>query len=116
MELSSMSMSELRKLEKSIGAEIDRKKAALQKEVLKDAERTAKANGLQLSDLLPTRSAVSATAPRKRKGPAKKKGGLPPKYRNPNDASVTWSGHGRRPQWALDWIAAGKSLEALAIS
>lgn len=116
MELSSMSMAELRKLERSIGAEIDRKKAALQKEVLKDAERTAKANGLQLSDLLPTRSAAPAKAPVKRKGPAKKKGELPPKYRNPNDASVTWSGHGRRPQWVLNWIASGRSLDGLAIS
>ncbi|MDV7392951.1 H-NS histone family protein, partial [Arthrospira platensis SPKY1] len=36
------------------------------------------------------------------------------KYRNPANPEQGWSGRGRKPQWALDWIAQGKSLDELA--
>ena len=36
------------------------------------------------------------------------------KYRNPTNPDQGWSGRGRKPQWALDWIAQGKSLDELA--
>jgi DNA-binding protein H-NS len=38
-----------------------------------------------------------------------------PKYRNPDDASQTWSGRGRKPVWVQQQLDAGESLEALAI-
>jgi DNA-binding protein H-NS len=34
-----------------------------------------------------------------------------PKYRNPKDASQTWSGRGGQPQWIKDHVAAGGSEE-----
>jgi len=46
------------------------------------------------------------------KGPKTK---APPKYKNPTDASQTWTGKGRQPQWFKDAMAAGQSPEALEI-
>lgn len=38
-----------------------------------------------------------------------------PKYRNPEEPTLTWSGLGRRPHWFLDLLASGKTLEELTI-
>ncbi|WP_246120809.1 H-NS histone family protein [Chitinolyticbacter meiyuanensis] len=35
------------------------------------------------------------------------------KYQHPTEANATWSGRGKKPQWVIDWMASGKSLEAL---
>ena len=37
------------------------------------------------------------------------------KFRNPENAEVTWSGRGRKPVWFSKAIAAGKSPEDLAV-
>lgn len=39
----------------------------------------------------------------------------PPRYRNPLDASQTWSGRGRQPKWVSEALAAGKTLEELRV-
>lgn len=36
-----------------------------------------------------------------------------PRYRNPDDASQTWSGRGRQPKWVADALAGGKTLDQL---
>ena len=38
-----------------------------------------------------------------------------PRYRNPNDASQTWTGRGKQPRWVVDALAKGKKLDDLAI-
>jgi DNA-binding protein H-NS len=40
---------------------------------------------------------------------------VPPKYRNPTDPSMTWSGRGKRPRWFNDALKAGKKEKDLAI-
>jgi len=42
--------------------------------------------------------------------------GAGPRYRNPQNAAETWSGRGKRPAWIEAALAAGKSLESLAIA
>lgn len=37
------------------------------------------------------------------------------KYQHPNDASLTWTGRGRKPLWVTAWIEEGKELDALLI-
>jgi DNA-binding protein H-NS len=39
-----------------------------------------------------------------------------PKYRNPNDASQTWSGRGKRPRWLVALLKTGKQIEDFRIS
>jgi len=36
-----------------------------------------------------------------------------PRYRNPDDASQTWSGRGRQPKWVADALAGGRTLDQL---
>ncbi|WP_407690599.1 H-NS histone family protein [Rhodophyticola porphyridii] len=38
-----------------------------------------------------------------------------PKYRHPDNPSITWTGRGRRPTWINEALAAGKSLEDFEI-
>ena len=39
----------------------------------------------------------------------------PPRYRHPEDPTVTWTGRGRKPAWVLEHIEAGKPMEDLEI-
>lgn len=39
----------------------------------------------------------------------------PAKYQNPSDASQTWSGQGRKPQWLAAALEKGKKLEDFLI-
>lgn len=81
----------------------DRKNRA---EALAAMEEVAAKFGLKVSDLLGG-GAVKAT----------KAGKTPvaPKYRHPENASVTWSGRGRQPGWIKDGLAKGKKMEDFAI-
>jgi DNA-binding protein H-NS len=80
-----------------------------EKEELKAARdalvATAEQHGFSLDELLgkSTEKTVVKRAPAK------------PKYRNPDDASVTWSGRGRKPHWVVAAEDAGKSLDDLEI-
>jgi DNA-binding protein H-NS len=40
---------------------------------------------------------------------------IPPKYRNPDNASETWTGRGRQPKWVAAALSSGKSLDDLKI-
>lgn len=39
-----------------------------------------------------------------------------PKYRHPEDASMTWTGRGRRPRWVDDCLDSGHSMDDLVIA
>jgi DNA-binding protein H-NS len=49
-----------------------------------------------------------ASVPKKRAAPV-------PKYRNPNDTSVTWAGKGRHPGWIKEAMQAGTDVETFRI-
>jgi DNA-binding protein H-NS len=42
------------------------------------------------------------------------KGG--PKYRNPEDPTITWSGRGRHPRWLNELLAAGRAIDDFRIA
>ncbi len=46
---------------------------------------------------------------------SKRKGSLLPKYRNPEDPTKTWSGHGRKPQWFQDQVSKGTNKDDMLI-
>lgn len=64
------------------------------------AEKAVKEFGFSLEEVL--------TA-----GPKGSKGD--PKYANPDDSSQTWTGRGRKPNWVIAALKAGKTLEEMAI-
>lgn len=43
----------------------------------------------------------------------KKRGPVPVKYRHPDDASMTWTGRGRKPKWL---VAAGGNIERFRVA
>jgi DNA-binding protein H-NS len=55
-----------------------------------------------------------ATGPRN--GQAKKKTAkVAPKYRNPDDPGQTWTGRGRKPNWLVAELEAGRDQEDFRI-
>lgn len=46
---------------------------------------------------------------------ASKRGKVPPKYRNPDDSTQTWSGRGKRPRWFQAALDAGRSPDSMLI-
>lgn len=99
-------MSQLEELAVQVQEEIKRKKAQAKKSLIADMEKLAREAGVSLSELFGVAVDKKAT---------KTKPAVAAKYRNPNDASQTWSGRGRQPLWLAALIAEGKRLEDLAI-
>lgn len=103
MNLTSLSLAELKKLLKDVAAAIanyeDRTKAKARAEL----EAHARELGFNLAEL------ISGEAPRRKRSPAVAK------YRHPEKPAETWSGRGRQPRWFAAAIASGKTPDDLAI-
>ena len=122
MDLSTYTLPELRRLQSKVESEIRRRSDVTRRNLIKRMQKMAADEGLSLDDLLEGSTPASAEAkPATKRGrrPGTKtakaaKPALVVKYRNPTNPDQGWSGRGRKPQWALDWIAQGKSLDELA--
>ena len=91
-------MRELRaKLDRAINSYEDRKR----REALAAVEDAAREHGFNLADLTGGRPSRAGT--------------IPPKYANPSDPTMTWTGRGRKPRWVQENLERGKQLEDLAI-
>lgn len=121
MDISTLSLNELRKLQVKVENEIRRRSDSTRKELLKRIEKMAAEQGLSMSELLGTETPAQAPAqPQAQRRtrrvkveiPAAKEK-LPPLYFHPDDPSISWSGKGRRPLWVVKWQEEGKSLEDL---
>ena len=101
-DLEALSLTELRKLHKDIAKAIttyeDRQKAEARAKV----EAIARELGYSLAELVGTETKI-ARAP------------APAKYRHPENPALTWSGRGRKPQWFVAALSAGKTASELAI-
>jgi DNA-binding protein H-NS len=102
-DLEALSLSELKKMQKDVAKAIstyqDRQKAEARAKV----EVLARDLGRSLAEPLGTETKSS-------RGPAA------PEYRHPENPALTWLGRGRKPQWFVKALAAGKSASDLAIS
>lgn len=104
--LKEMAVEELVELKKGIDTLISEKQKEQTKNLVEEFKIKAAKLGLTLEEIM----GQDANKPRKTKGQK-----VPPKYRNPNDASQTWTGRGRKPIWVEDALKKGKKLEDLAI-
>lgn len=108
-ELKNMSRKELERLKNDVEIALEKVGEREKKAALEAAEKAAAAHGYSLSQLTGN---VDALAPKKRgrkpgttlRVPAKKGA---PKYANPDDASQTWTGKGRQPDWFKAAITSG---------
>ena len=101
-DLEALSLSDLKKMHKDIAKAIttyeDRQKAEARAKV----ETFARELGYSLAEL------VGSDAKPKRAT-------VTPKYRHPENPVLTWSGRGRKPQWFVEALEAGKTPEDMAI-
>lgn len=100
--LDAMELKELKKLRKKVEAAINGYEERQRANALAELEAKAKELGFSLAEL--------TNAKAKLKKPA-----APAKYRNPADATQTWSGRGRQPEWFKSAINAGKSAADMEI-
>lgn len=103
IDLDKMSLKELKSLKKKVEKAIDGFEERQRSEAISKLEATAREMGYSLSELTGKKAAKA------RKNP------VAPKYRDPKNASLTWSGRGRQPQWFKDAVASGKSPDDMLI-
>lgn len=102
MNLTHLSLVELRALAESTKKELDKREqheVAIAREKI---QAIAQGVGVSLKVLI-------AGSTRKKSGPAKVK------YRHPDNIAQQWSGRGRQPKWVKDWLGSGKSLDQLSV-
>ncbi len=101
LDLDKMTLKDLRdlraKLDRAINSYEDRKR----REALAAIEEAAREHGFNLSDL-------TGAKPRRT-------GTVAPKYANPDDPTMTWTGRGRKPRWVQESLQNGKQMEDLLI-
>ena len=101
MDLSELSLDELKTLHSKVAKAIDSFEDRRRKEAAAEVEAKARALGFTLADLYDVSQ--------------KTKSVLPPKYRHPENHSLTWSGRGRKPGWIKDATDAGTDLDTFLI-
>jgi DNA-binding protein H-NS len=102
IDLSKLSIPELQELAKEIETEVVTRKEAEKQRVLDQIRELAASIGTTPEELLGRQARASAAK-------------VQAKYRNPDDPSLTWSGRGKRPTWVNEALAAGKTLDELAV-
>jgi DNA-binding protein H-NS len=102
IDLTKLSLEELQALAQDIEVEVIGRREAERARVLSQMRELAGSLGMTLEDVI--------------RGEKGRSGVVAAKYRNPDDPSLTWSGRGKRPAWVNEALAAGKTLEDLAVS
>lgn len=104
IDLNNLSVPELQDLAKAIKSELERRQSESKRVVLNQIKELAQSIGMTVDDVI---------------GIGKKKykrsAALPSTmYVNPENPQQTWSGRGRRPNWARDILDRGETLKTLA--
>ena len=109
MNLSQYSLVELQKLQVRVEKAIQKKQLAEKLSVHKQVKKLLSKHGLTVDDLVKAKSDSKTRAVRKKTGKVK------PKYANPADKKVTWTGRGRSPVWVREHLDKGGKLDDLKI-
>lgn len=104
MDLGKLSVAELNTLQREIARELNRRRKTEADSLISEFRKRASDLGLSLDQLVGGRAPAGS-----------KRGKVPPKYRHPQDASLTWTGRGKRPRWVEEWVRGGKSLDGITI-
>ncbi|NTV70845.1 MAG: H-NS histone family protein [Azonexaceae bacterium] len=105
MDISTLTIAQLRDLQQQIPAEIKRREAQEKVNVLNELRAFAKTRGYAIEDLLGKEVKVKASTGNKVKV----------KYRHPQNTELEWTGRGRTPKWVEAWVANGGSLDNLLV-
>jgi len=114
-ELNAMSRAQLQGLLKKVQKSLDaRSDQAMKRKASEQASKVAKKFGYSLEDLVGAGVASKKRASKSRDPRVGRK--IPPKFRNPDNASETWSGRGNKPRWMLAALDRGLTMDDLAIN
>jgi DNA-binding protein H-NS len=102
MELSNLSLVELRNLQDKIKQELKKREHHDMVKAREQILAIAQSVGIPLKELIATN--VRA-----------KTGTVAVRYRHPDDASQQWTGRGRQPKWVKEWVESGKSIDLLRV-
>jgi len=105
MDLSALSISELKSFLKKIPAEIQRREKQEKTRIRQELEALAAKSGYTLDDLLGVASEKVCKVSKP----------VAVKYRHPQVAALSWTGRGRQPKWVAEFLAGGGSIAQLAI-
>ena len=104
MDLSNMSIAQLRSLQEQLKKELTQRESRERANAIEQILSIAKSVGATVEELM---------AGAKLKAPGAE---VAPRYRNPADAAQQWTGRGRQPKWVKDWVEAGNDIEGLRIA
>ena len=105
MDLTALSIIELRDLQQQIPVELKRREAQDKINILNEVRAFAKSRGYALEELVNKEAKVKAVSGIKVKV----------KYRHPSNPELEWTGRGRKPKWVEAWVAGGNALESLVV-
>ena len=104
IDLTKLSLEELQALARDIEQEIISRREADRERVLSQMRDLAASVGLSLEELLKQeRGRERARVP-----------GTSVRFRHPENTALAWSGRGKRPQWVIEWLASGRTMEDLS--
>lgn len=103
LDLATIEFTELVALKEKVAAEIGRRENEEKSKAKKQIIELAKAYGLSVEEVLGKIGAASARKP------------VEAKYRSPENAELTWTGRGRKPQWVQAHLDNGGELTDLEI-
>ena len=106
--IANLNISQLKELAKDVEKALARKTKEEMTAARKAAEKVAKEHGFSLDEIVGKPKSKPSTNGSKRTP-------LPPKFKNPENPSETWSGRGRQPEWYKKAIEAGKSPADMSI-
>lgn len=102
IDLSVLSLADLKSLQKDVVKAIASFEGRRRQEALSAMEAAAREHGFALAELIDR-------APTKKRKPARAK------YAHPENATVTWTGRGRKPKWVVEFLATGRTIDDLVI-
>ena len=105
MELSTLSISQLRDLQQQIPAELKRRESQEKADALVKLRAMAKTLGFSIEELMEKEAKVKSPSG----------GKVKVKYRHPENSELEWTGRGRKPKWVEAWLAAGNTIESLLV-